>query len=189
MSASILEQLQSMIATGKLVSPERRNIAKGSAFLLIRLLNSKNYDSDAVVEGTEITFGDLAEKVDTRPDGSSGNHYPAVWDLSQTEAEKAITWLQSQPNKTNNSGYRRNSNSQPKAENGLTAELLLAAVQAMMAGQQPQVAEGHEVSQPKAEKEIPAIEINVGDVVSINGKKFQVVETQPGKPRLNSTIV
>jgi hypothetical protein len=94
---------------------EVRMIAKGTYFLLVRLLQSKSYDDNAPLIDAEgvvvrysddspITFGDLrncrvAEAV--RKDGSVGPDYPLLWELTQGEAQGAIDWLNTKSAKPN----------------------------------------------------------------------------------------
>jgi hypothetical protein len=195
MSASIIEQLQSLIANGKIAAPLQKQIAVGSAVELVRLLNSKQVDLGTIVptmDGGQISFQEIldsrTENV-VRRNGSTGTDYVEVHRLSQDTASEWIPKLKAMPVK--NSGNGRNfKKGQPKAENGLTQELLLAAIQAMLAGQQPTVAENHSSTETVEEiAKATAIEVNVGDVLSIGGKLVQIVERSNGAFGLNKTIV
>lgn len=109
---------------------------------IIRELNSRQYDSEAVVmtaaveakgnrpahpegvsatweDGSPITFGDLALVVPEGATNSQGelvNDYPNVWSLTWPEAKGALEYLRKQPKKAKpSSGGRGRGNQQPKA--------------------------------------------------------------------------
>lgn len=189
MSASLMEQLQSLIANGKL-TPAASPLAVGSAIELVRLLNSKVCDLSQTlptIDGEAVTLQEILDsRVENvvRRNGSVGTDYLATHKLAHQPASKMITALKAAPSKGKNSGFAgkgKKAASQP--ENGLTQELLLAAIQQLLTGQQPSVAAGHTVPATPAKKDF--VKLAKGQVVEIDGELMQVSED--GK-RLRKTI-
>jgi hypothetical protein len=189
-----MEKLQSMIAG---TAPSEQ-IALGSAVELVRLINSKAVDmatSLPTMAGGQITFGEiLASRTEgvTRRNGTVGTDYVRVHELSQDTAKQWIPELKkfsAKPNNSSFAGKGKKANS-AKAEETFTKDEVLQLVAELIknnGASAPTVAEGHETVEEIAEA--VAIEINVGDVVSINGQLRQVVEGANGAFRLNKTIV
>lgn len=191
---------------------EDRPIAKGSAFMLIRLVANKSYDSEAVVfdsdgeavefeDGSLVTFGDLATVENTRPDGSAGRHYPVVWGLTQKQASGAISWLEGRPDKPKQAsaggrgnGHRATTAKPSQADLG---QMIAAAVASQLAAMgvapeaqpaKPVPVPGHRkvAATPKASSN--TVDLTEGQIVTFNGEPWQVTVHANGRPALRKTV-
>lgn len=209
-------------------SPEATKIATGSALLILKLLASKQFDHNGVTVvigrqfadpalpdqwiGQEVAIGDLkAVHTDTRPNGTSGSHYPILFSLSMAQADKIISHLEGRPAKSR-SGFQppkvgnRQQSAQPTAapqaaDSGLAAEVasLKADMSALIEILAEKFAEpapvepvqGHaKVAEPAQPVQVTGPVYRPGDVilVTIDGETVARQITVDGK-RLNKTIV
>ena len=202
MSVSIREKIAAKLQKN-IVSDDGAMLSDKQRFLLRNLAFSKVYDGDAVIAGTQITYGDLTDSVDVRPDGTNGKHYHHIWALTKAQGEPVIDRLLKAPDKKNSNGNFSNRNSQKsQSSNGaLTAEdvqnIVLDAISALLddgkESATPTPAEGHEkVSTGKPVENLP-VELNHLQVVRFGGNLFQIVtkdsEGNPlATPRFRKTI-
>ena len=195
---SVLEKFAAMIA-GTSTEGAAKQVAIGSAVELVRLLNAKTVDMSTEVStmaGGQISFAEiLASRTEgvTRRNGTVGTDYVRVHELSQDTASQWITTLKNAPAKANSGfagkGGKKNS---AKAEDTFTKDEVLQLVAELIKNNgaiAPTVAEGHTVEDNSAIAEEIAIDVNVGDVLRINGKLVQLVERNNGTFGLNKTIV
>ena len=196
-----------------------RKIAKGTYFLLVRLLNSKTYDEFAPVissdggvvrydDDSPVTFGDLrnSRKSDAvRHDGTIGVDYPLIWELTQGDAQGAIEWLNSMPAKAQNRTPKNSTRtvapksepSQPAQQNELAA--LIAKAESVLAnlaaGQVPAPAAGHTKGISRTPVE-PAVDLS-NEIVLRPGQAVWIVingesrrvQISDDGKRLNKTVI
>jgi hypothetical protein len=150
MSNSLLESLAAMLqgTSEPKAQVDDRPVIKGSAFELIRLLNSKQYNREAVVtdsngiavaceDGGPLTFGELAfrEANVVRQDGTVGANYPIVWSLTQGQASGAINSLKSELDKPKGSTAKpskKGNFAKKSSSNAGTSSPEMAAVAALL---------------------------------------------------------
>lgn len=172
-----------------------------SAILLVRLLQTKEVSDMSetlpTTDGNAISFKEIldsrVENVERR-NGSVGTDYIATHKLAHKPASEKIDELKKLPAKAGNSWNGKKGSAAKAAENTFSADEVLQLVAELMKnGNVPVASQPAEVSSTESVEEIAeaiAIEINVGDVVSINGQLRQVVSTDGGKTfRLNKSIV
>lgn len=189
---------------------EDRPIAKGSAFMLIRIVANKSYDSEAVVfdsdgeavefeDGSRVTFGDLAYVENVRPDGSAGRHYPVIWGLTQKQASGAIDHLTAQPDRPKQASAGRRSNTKATASPSSAdlTQMVAAAVASQLAAMgvapeaqpaKPVPVPGHRkvAATPKASSN--TVDLTEGQIVTFNGEPWQVTVHANGRPALRKTV-
>lgn len=203
MSVSIRERLAAKLQTksstkvddGTMLTDKQR-------FLLRNLAFSKDYDGDAVIAGTQITYGDLTDAEDIRPDGTNGRHYHHIWALTKAQGEPVIDRLLKCPDKKNNSGFSRNNSSAKSNGNGDAVtksdieNVVLNVMAALLDDKEPATpvpAEDHiKVSTGKPVENLPA-ELNHLQVVRFGNDLFQVVTKNANgeplaTPRFRKTI-
>jgi len=185
-------------------------------FDIVKLLRQKDFSGYAgkliEIDGSTVDFdegpiswSDLA-RTEKSDQTKSGRHYPVIWGLTDGEAVGILNQMIQFPNSTNsgtaapkNSGYRRNS----APANPVMTETDLATIVAKTVAEQlaamlpdaqpatPVAATGFSRS-VKSEPATPvpaAHQINVGDVVLIDGELWQVTKSANGRPGFRKTIV
>lgn len=222
---SLLKQKLSQKASDS-TDQQSNRIADGSAIAIIRMMASKAVDESRIAAlidpkladpalpdrmiGRQVTYGDLKTKLDntTRPNGSVGVHYPAVYSLSMAQADTVYQYLDSLPTASGRQGGYRRQQQQPAAaaatqtaDSGLSGEVasLKADMSALIellpqiiaeATQSATPTEGHSKVAPAEPVQQTGPVYRPGDVIlmTIDGETVARQITADGK-RLNKTIV